>query len=104
MSHAGWALTGLALGAVGGFFAGRHGQVTGSGGISERIAVGTSHAVTAVGRSGAETMEGVVIGESGRLKGLIPLDATPQQTLRHILAIPDSLNRLAALKGLARSR
>jgi hypothetical protein len=103
MSHAGWALTGLALGAVGGFFAGRHGQVTGSGGILERIAVGTSHAVTAVGRSGAETMEGVVIGESGRLKGLIPLDATPQQTLRHILAIPDSLNRLAALKEWCRT-
>ncbi len=98
MSYAGWALTGLALGAVGGFFAGRHWQVAGSGGISERTAVVRAHAVTAAGRGGAETMEG-----SGRLKGLILLGATPQQTLRHMLAIPDSLERLAALKEWCRT-
>ncbi len=63
----------------------------------------TGRALVESGTGGAGTREGVAQGaESGQI-GLDPLGATPQQTLRRILAIPDSLERLAALKEWCRT-
>lgn len=103
MSRAGWALTGLALGTVGGFFAGRHWQTADSGGTSGRTSRVTGRALVESGMGGAESKEGVAEGAESGQNGLDPLGATPQQTLRRILAIPDSLERLAALKEWCRT-
>ncbi len=103
MSHAGWALTGLALGAAGGFFAGRQWPAAGGGRTSEQASLVTGRAVIAAGTGEAGAPQGVAEGARGGQNGLIPPDATPQQTLRRILAIPDSLDRLAALKEWCRA-
>ncbi len=103
MSRAGWALTGLALGTVGGFFAGRHWQAADSGGTSAGTSRVTGRALVGSGTGGAGTREGVAQGAERGQIGLDPLGATPQQTLRRILAIPDSLERLAALKKWCRT-
>ena len=103
MSQAGWALTGLALGAVGGFFAGRQWPAGDRGGASEQTSVMTGRAVIAGGKGVAGTTKDVAAGAGRGGNGLIPLGGTPPQTLRRILAIPDLLERLAALKEWCRT-
>ena len=62
MSQAGWALTGLALGAVGGFFAGRQWPAGDRGGASEQTSVMTGRAVIAGGKGVAGTTKDVAAG------------------------------------------
>ena len=96
-----WILTVLALGlgAGIGFWAGRYGP--GSGGLAAREPAGTSlvqgSAAGAFGGRDQKSPPGPGGGTEGSLK--IPYGDRTTTTLRQILAIPDTLKRLATLRA-----
>jgi hypothetical protein len=103
LSRLGWALAGLALGGAGGFFAGRQwpGAETGRNGRPAPLL--TDHAIGTAANAGARSPLGNAAEATAGRQVLIPLGASPQQTLRNILAIPEPVDRLAALKEWCRT-
>lgn len=99
----GWALAGLAVGTAGGFLAGRQWPGGGGGHDSTTRGLLTDHARAAPGTGAGRPPDAAGTNAAAGGNVLVPLGASPQQTLRNILAIPETVDRLAALKEWCRT-
>ena len=96
-------MTGILLGGAGGFYAGRQGRINGADAQVERTAGMMERGLAEARQGGPTTKAGAVAGVGKHGKVLIPLGSPPEQTLRNILAIPDSVDRMAALRDWCRN-
>ena len=96
-------MNGLLLGGAGGFWVGRHGHPNGPSATLGRTTGVTERGVTEAGQVNPMAIGGTLAGGGNEGKWPIPLGAPPQQTLRNILAIPDPVDRMAALRQWCRN-
>lgn len=97
-SRAGWALAGLAMGSAVGFFAGRYWPPDETAGHQQKKMLSAERMMMEAGSKKDSKADGGISGNRAGGKVPVPLGESPQQTLRNILAITDSLGRMAALK------